>query len=174
LKPAFAQIARAFRDAFDQALAAHDREIDAIAAERAPPSFENTIAAIERSGRPLRSVTSLFWALAGAHTNDTLLAIEREISPRLAAHSNKIRTNAALFRRVDVLWRGRETLGLNPEQARVLERYHVSFLRAGAGLDAAAKARLAETWSGSPRSGLTFPSTCWPTSNPTCSSSQPG
>ena len=89
-------------------------------------------------------MTSLFCALAGAHTNDTLLAIEREISPRLAAHSNKIRTNDALFRRVDALWRGRDTLGLNPEQARVLERYHVSFQRAGAGLDAAAKAHLAE------------------------------
>ena len=143
--PPFAEIApEAFRGAFDQALAAHDREIDAIAVEPAPSAFDNTIVALERSGRGLRRVASLFWALAGAHTNDTLLAIEREISPRLAAHSNKIRLNPALFRRIDALWRGRETLGLTPEQARVLERYHTSFRRAGAALDADAKNRLGE------------------------------
>ena len=143
--PPFAEIApEAFRGAFDQALAAHDREIDAIAVEPAPSAFDNTIVALERSGRGLRRVASLFWALAGAHTNDTLLAIEREISPRLAAHSNKIRLNPALFRRIDALWRGRETLGLAPEQARVLERYHTSFRRAGAALDADAKKRLGE------------------------------
>ena len=143
--PPFAEIApEAFRGAFDQALAAHDREIDAIAVDPAQPAFDNTIVALERSGRGLRRVASLFWALAGAHTNDTLLAIEREISPRLAAHSNKIRLNPALFRRIDALWRGRETLGLTPEQARVLERYHTSFRRAGAALDADAKNRLGE------------------------------
>ena len=143
--PPFAEIApEAFRGAFDQALAAHDREIDAIAVEPALPAFDNTIVALERSGRGLRRLASLFWALAGAHTNDTLLAIEREISPRLAAHSNKIRLNPALFRRIDALWRGRETLGLTPEQARVLERYHTSFRRAGAALDADAKKRLGE------------------------------
>ena len=143
--PPFAEIApEAFRGAFDQALAAHDREIDAIAVEPAPSAFDNTIVALERSGRGLRRVASLFWALAGAHTNDTLLAIEREISPRLAAHSNKIRLNPTLFRRIDALWRGRETLGLTPEQARVLERYHTSFRRAGAALDADAKKRLGE------------------------------
>ena len=143
--PPFAEIApEAFRGAFDQALAAHDREIDAIAVEPAPPAFDNTIVALERSGRGLRRVASLFWALAGAHTNDTLLAIEREISPRLAAHSNKIRLNPALFRRIDALWRGRETLGLTPEQARLLERYRTSFRRAGAALDADAKNRLGE------------------------------
>ena len=143
--PPFAEIApEAFRGAFDQALAAHDREIDAIAVEPAPSAFDNTIVALERSGRGLRRVASLFRALAGAHTNDTLLAIEREISPRLAAHSNKIRLNPALFRRIDALWRGRETLGLTPEQARVLERYHTSFRRAGAALDADAKKRLGE------------------------------
>ena len=141
--PPFAEIApEAFRGAFDQALAAHDREIDAIAVEPALPAFDNTIVALERSGRGLRRVASLFWALAGAHTNDTLLAIEREISPRLAAHSNKIRLNPALFRRIDALWRGHETLGLTPEQARVLERYRTSFRRAGAALDADAKNRL--------------------------------
>jgi peptidyl-dipeptidase Dcp len=155
--PPFAEIApEAFRGAFDQALAARDREIDAIAVEPAPPAFDNTIVALERSGRGLRRVASLFWALAGAHTNDTLLAIEREISPRLAAHSNKIRLNPALFRRIDALWRGRETLGLTPEQERVLERYHTSFRRAGAALDANAKNRLGEIVERLAELGTTF------------------
>jgi peptidyl-dipeptidase Dcp len=142
--PPFAKIApHAFRDAFAQAFAAHLAEIDAIASDPQPPSFDNTIAALERSGRALTRVSSLFHALTGAHSNDTLLAIEREISPKLAAHWNKIRLNDALFARIDALWRERDQLGLSPEQARVLERYHTTFRRAGAGLDAAAKTRLA-------------------------------
>ncbi len=143
--PPFAEIAPdAFRDAFAQAFAAHLGEIDAIAAGPQPPSFDNTIAALERSGRALNRVSSLFHALTGAHSNDALLAIEREISPKLAAHWNKIRLNDALFARIDALWRQRDQLKLSPDQARVLERYHTTFRRAGAGLDAAAKARLAE------------------------------
>jgi peptidyl-dipeptidase Dcp len=143
--PPFAEIApEQFRAAFDPALGAHDREIDAIAADPEQPSFANTIAALERSGRPLRRVSSLFHALAGAHSNETLLAIEREISPRLAAHGNKIRLNTALFARIDALWRDRATLALSSEEARVLERTHLGFRGAGAGLGEAAKARLAE------------------------------
>jgi peptidyl-dipeptidase Dcp len=143
--PPFAEIApHAFRNGFVQAFAAHLRQIDAITADPQPPSFDNTIAALERSGRALTRVSSLFHALTGAHSNDTLLAIEREISPKLAAHWNKIRLNDALFARIDALWRERGELALSPEQARVLERYHTAFRRAGAGLDAAAKARLAK------------------------------
>jgi peptidyl-dipeptidase Dcp len=143
--PPFAEIAPdTFRDAFKQAFAAHLHEIAAITAEPQPPSFDNTIAALERSGRALTRVSSLFHALTGAHSNDTLLAIEREISPKLAAHWNRIRLNDALFARIDALWRQRDQLQLSPEQARVLERYHTTFRRAGAGLDAAAKARLAD------------------------------
>ncbi|MBV9632228.1 MAG: M3 family metallopeptidase [Xanthobacteraceae bacterium] len=143
--PPFAEITPdAFSDAFKQAFAAHLAEIEAIAAEPQPPSFDNTIAALERSGRTLTRVSSLFHALTGAHSNDALLATEREISPKLAAHWNKIRLNDALFARIDALWRQRDQLKLSPEQARVLARYHTTFRRAGAGLDAAAKARLAE------------------------------
>ncbi len=143
--PPFSEIApEAFRDAFAQAFATHLREIEAITADPRQPSFDNTIAALERSGRALTRVSSLFHALTGAHSNDTLLAIEREISPQLAAHWNKIRLDDALFARIDALWRGREKFALSPEQSRVLERYHTSFRRAGAGLDAAAKARLAQ------------------------------
>ena len=82
--------------------------------------------------------------LSGAHTNDALLAVEREISPREARHWNGILLNEPLFRRIDALWQRRDTLGLNAEQARVLERYYLMFKRAGAALDAEARKRLAE------------------------------
>ena len=143
--PPFTTIAPAhFREAFDQAFAAHNREIDAISGNTDPPTFDNTITAIERAGGLLDRVASVFYALAGAHTNDELLAIERELSPRMAAHSNRIRLNDALFTRIDALWKEREGLALTAEQARVLERYHTTFRRAGAGLNAAKKQRLSE------------------------------
>ena len=132
-----------FVPAFTQALAAHRAEIDAIAGDPAPATFDNTIVAMERAGKLLDRVSSVFHGLAGAHTNDALLGIEREMSPKLAAHGNAIRLNDGLFRRIDALWQKREALGLNPEQARVLERYHTNFRRAGAGLDKAKKDRLA-------------------------------
>jgi peptidyl-dipeptidase Dcp len=133
-----------FTPAYDRAFAKHDAEIAAIAGEVAAPTFPNTIEAMERSGRTLDRVGSVFGVLAGAHTNDALLAVEREISPRRARHWNGILLNEPLFRRIDTLWELRDTLGLNPEQARVLERYYLMFKRAGAALDAASRKRLAE------------------------------
>ena len=133
-----------FRQAYERALAEHEAEIAAIAADPVPPSFNNTIAAMETSGRALTRVSNVFHVLVGAHSNDALLAFEREIAPQIARHWNKIHTNAALFRRIDALAKEVETLGLTAEQKRVLERYHITFRRAGAGLDAAAKKRLAE------------------------------
>jgi len=133
-----------FRPAFADALAAHAAEIDAIAGQSAPPSFENTIAALERSGRALARVSSVFYVLASADTNDTLQAIERELAPMLAAHWDRVHMNEVLFRRIATLHERVGELGLTAEQARVLERYHVTFRRAGAALDAKAKQRLAE------------------------------
>jgi peptidyl-dipeptidase Dcp len=143
--PPFGEIApEHFLPAFDCAFAAHEAEVDAIAADAAAPSFANTIEALELSGRPLARVADVFHALAGAHTNDALLAIEREIAPRMSRHWNRIHLNEALFRRIDALHEARDLLGLDPEQARVLERYHVGFTRAGAALASEAKQRLAE------------------------------
>jgi peptidyl-dipeptidase Dcp len=143
--PPFAEIKpEHFSPAFAQALATHDREIDGIAGDPAPATFDNTIAAMERSGRLLERVSAVFYALAGAHTNDALLAVEREMSPKLAAHWNKIRLNDRLFARIDMLWNQRDGLSLDAEQARVLERFHISFRRAGAGLAPEKKKRLAE------------------------------
>ncbi len=133
-----------FRPAFARALAAHEAEIGSIEANPEPPSFANTIEALELSGRALERVNNVFHVLAGADTNDALLALEREMSPQLARHWNKINTSAVLFRRVDALMRSADTSGLNAEQKRVLERYHTGFRRAGAALDDAAKKRLAE------------------------------
>src|SRR2546430_10382622 len=143
--PPFGRVApEHFMPAFDRAFAEHDGEIAAIAGEAAAPSFQNTIEAMERSGRTLDRVGRVFGVLAGAHTNDALLAIEREISPREARHWNGILLNEPLFRRIDALWQRRDTLGLDAEQGRVLERYFLMFKRAGAALDATARKRLAE------------------------------
>ena len=143
--PPFAEIApEHFRPAFEAALAAHRAELAAVAADPAEPSFDNTIAALELSGKALARVSAVFYALAGAHTNDALLALERDVSPLLATHWNDIYLDPGLYARVDALQGQVDTLGLTPEQARVLERYCVAFRRAGAGLDAAAKRRLAE------------------------------
>ena len=133
-----------FREAYERALAEHEAEIAAIAARTEPPDFANTIAAMERSGWTLERVEHAFRLLAGAHSDDEILAIERDVAPRLARHWNNIRTNEALFRRIDALIAQAQALSLTAEQRRVLERYHVTFRRAGAALDAAAKRRLAE------------------------------
>jgi peptidyl-dipeptidase Dcp len=133
-----------FRAAFAHAFAAHEAQVAAIADEPAEPTFANTIDALEKGGKTLARVSRMFHALAGAHTNDAILELERELAPLETRHWNRILMDAALFRRIDALHRQRDRLGLDPEQKRVLERYQLDFKRAGAALDAAAKARLAE------------------------------
>ena len=132
-----------FMPAFAHAFAEHTGEVAAVAADRAAPTFANTIDALETAGQTLTRVSNVFDLLASADTNDDILAIERELAPLEAKHWNRILMDEALFGRVDALWREREQLALTPEQARVLERYHVMFTRAGAALEPAAKARLA-------------------------------
>jgi peptidyl-dipeptidase Dcp len=143
--PSFARILPGhFRPAFARALAAHDAEIDTIITQSAPPSFDNTILALERSGLTLARVASVFYVLAGAHTNEMLLAMERELAPKLTAHWDRIYMNETLFGRIEALAKQVSELGLTEEQARVLDRYCVTFRRAGGGLNAKAKQRLAE------------------------------
>jgi peptidyl-dipeptidase Dcp len=133
-----------FAPAYARAFAEHEAEVAAIAGRPEPPDFANTIAALELSGRALGRVEQVFHLLAGAHSNDALLEIERELAPQVASHWHKFHTNAELFRRIDTLMRQSETLDLTAEQKRVLERYHTSFRRAGAALDGEAKKRLSE------------------------------
>src|SRR5262249_2770421 len=104
-----------FGPAFDRAFADHLREIDAIAADPEAPSFGNSSAALERGGKLLANVGSVFFALVGAHSNDALLEIEREIMPRLAAHSNRINMNGPLYARIMALHERRASLGLGAE-----------------------------------------------------------
>ncbi|HYI90346.1 MAG TPA: M3 family metallopeptidase [Beijerinckiaceae bacterium] len=140
--PPFERIApEHFRPAFDRALAEHRGEIEAIAADPAAPSFDNTVAALELSGRRLRRLSAVFFNLAGAHTNDVIQAVEREMAPLFAKHRNAIYMNESLFRRVEALHGRPETL--DAEGGRVLSRYHTIFTRAGAQLDPDAKKRLA-------------------------------
>jgi peptidyl-dipeptidase Dcp len=133
-----------FPPAYAQGLAEHVTEIDAITANPEPPTFANTIAALELSGPTLTRIDNVFSLLAGAHTDDALMEVERVMAPQIARHSNRIHTNAALFRRIDAVMRSADSLGLDAEQARVVERYHTSFRRAGAALDDTAKRRLGE------------------------------
>src|SRR6516164_7743947 len=143
--PPFAEIRpEHFPPAYARAFAEHEAEVAAIAGRPETPDFTNTIAAIELSGRALARVEQVFHLLAGAHSNDALLAIERKLAPQVASHWHKFHTNAELFRRIDTLMQQSETLDLTAEQKRVLERYHTSFRRAGAALDGEAKKRLAE------------------------------
>ena len=132
-----------FRPAFDAALARHRAELDAISANAEPPSFDNTIVALEKGGRDLERVANVFFVLAGADTGDAIEAVEREISPLLARHSNAMYLDRALYARIADLYAGRDTLGLNAEQARVLDRYHTRFVRAGGALDKPEQDRLA-------------------------------
>ncbi len=132
-----------FRPAFEVALKEAREEIDRVAANPDPPSFANTIEALERSGRSRDKVSRVFFNLAGAATNDELQAIEREMAPVLSRHRSETYLNDALFARIDALKADEHKLGLSAEQTRVLARYHLDFTRAGAGLSPETKARLA-------------------------------
>lgn len=129
--------------AYDQALAQHDAEIAAIASDPAPPDFANTVAALERSGALLTRVEMVFSNLTLSETSEALQEIEMAMAPRLAQHWNAVYLNAPLFARLDTVWQARTGLGLTPEELRVLERYHLDFVRAGAKLSEETRARFA-------------------------------
>ena len=143
--PPFAQIETShFKPAYEAALAEHKAEIAAIAGNPETPSFANTIEALERSGAALDRVELVFSQLASAATNDDLQAIERDMAPLLARHWNEIFLDARLFARIDALYQQRDALGLGTEARRVLERYHLDFVRSGARLTAGQRDRFAE------------------------------
>jgi peptidyl-dipeptidase Dcp len=130
--------------AIDAAFAEHRAEIAAIVDNPAPPTFETVIEAIERSGWLFLRVASAFLNLADVQSTDAIQKIERELSPRIAAHQQAIAANPGLFAKVAALYARREELGLNPEQKRVLEERYKSLIRAGAHLDESGRARMAE------------------------------
>ena len=143
--PPFAKFeVKHFRPALETAFREHRGEIAKISANSAKPSFANTIVALEKSGRLLTRVGSVFSNLEATDSTPELQEIAREMSPRFAAHETQIYLDAKLFRRIDGMFNRRDKLKLSGEELRVLERHHLSFVRSGARLSAAAKSRVKE------------------------------
>ena len=132
-----------FSEVFDAALTAHEAEIEAISGNAETPTIENTLAALELGGEALDHVSSIFWCRAGAHTNEAIQALERDISPKMSRHFSAISMNERLFARIDDLYQRRDALKLDAETLRVLEKTWKNFVRSGAKLDAEGKKRLA-------------------------------
>ena len=131
-----------YAPAFELGMKQHMQEIDSIALDQDLASFENTILAMEKAGSLLDRVSTVFYALTSAHTNDEMEKVRSEMAPKLSAHSDKILLNDALFQRVNTLYDNRMDLGLDNESVRLIEKYHTSFIRAGAKLNAEQKERL--------------------------------
>ncbi len=141
--PPFAEVKdEHYVPAFAQGMAEELKEVDVIAKNPEKPTFENTIVALERSGQTLARVNHVFSNLAAANTNPTLQKIESEMAPKLAAHNDAIRLNAALFDRIRSLYDDRDKLALDSESKWLLERYYKDFVRAGAKLSDADKTKL--------------------------------
>jgi peptidyl-dipeptidase Dcp len=133
-----------YAPAFDEGMKQQRAEIDAIAGQSEAPSFDNTIAAMEKSGRMLDRVNNTFFAVVQANTNDTLDKVQSDYAPKLAAHQDAIYLNAKLFARVKTLYDGRDALKLDPEQLQLLTIYYRQFVHAGANLSDADKQKLRE------------------------------
>jgi peptidyl-dipeptidase Dcp len=133
-----------FVPALEAAMEAQLRAIDAITAQAAPPTFENTIAALERSDRLLKQVQAVYGVWSTSMNTPAFQAIEREMAPRLAAFRDRIAQNEPLFRRIAAVYEAREAAGLTAEQKRLAWLYHTTFARTGARLDPAGKKRLSE------------------------------
>jgi peptidyl-dipeptidase Dcp len=141
--PPFAAITDAhFAPAFEAALTEARANIAQIAGNADAPTFANTIAALELAEAALDRVAGVFFNLAGADSTDAREALQRDLAPKLSAFSSEVTNNKALFARIKLLWDGRETLGLDAEQMRVLQLYHQMFVRSGAQLTGAASERL--------------------------------
>jgi peptidyl-dipeptidase Dcp len=131
-----------YQPALEEGMRLQLAEIDVIAKQMQPPTFDNTIVALERSGSLLDRAGKAFFSLVGANTNDTLQKIQDIIAPKLAAHRDAIYLNDQLFQRVRAIYDRRESGKLNPEQKMLVERYNRDFVRAGARLSEADKIRM--------------------------------
>jgi peptidyl-dipeptidase Dcp len=131
-----------FLPAFERGMQEQLAEIDAIASNKAAPTFENTIVALDRSGQTLTRVGNVFFNLTGADTNDTREKIQTEMAPKLSAHQDAIALDGRLFARVKAVHGQLDALGLDPESRRLVERLHTDFIRAGANLSDADKETL--------------------------------
>jgi peptidyl-dipeptidase Dcp len=133
-----------FEPAFESAMAEQRSEVDAIARNPEAATFENTLVALERSGRMLDRVNGVFTNLNASNTDPELQKIELRIAPRLSEHRDGILLNRAVFDRIEAVYGRRADLGLDPESMQLVQRYHTTFVRAGARLDDAGRVRLRE------------------------------
>ncbi|HEX4681221.1 MAG TPA: M3 family metallopeptidase [Gemmatimonadaceae bacterium] len=141
--PAFDRIRdEHFEPAIEEGMRRHLAEVEAIANQSAAPTFENTLAALERSGDLLTRVLKVFGVITSANTNDALQSVQSRQAPKLAAHNDAIHLNDRLFTRVRCLHEQRSTPGLDAEQSRLVERYYIEFVRSGARLPESDKAHL--------------------------------
>ena len=123
-----------FAPAYEEGMLEQRKEVDAIARSKDAPTFANTILALEKSGRLLDRVSDAFGELNESNTDDVMQKVDADMAPRLAAHSDAIHLDSKLFARVEDLYKKRAKLGLDPESLELLERTHLGFVRAGAGL----------------------------------------
>ncbi len=133
-----------FEPAFEAAMAAHAAEVEAIADNPEPPTFANTVEALERSGKLLDRVSRVFFNLNAARTSDVLQATARSVNPKLAGHRDDIMLNEKLFSRIEAVWEQRDSLDLSPEQQRLLEKTYQEFVRNGANLEGEDRERFRE------------------------------
>jgi len=143
--PPFDQVAvEHFKPALEAAMDEHRREIAAIVNARSAPTFDNTLAALERSGRTIDRVGTIYGVFSSTLSTPAFREVEKEMDPKLAAYSDEITQNAALFARIEAVYNARDTAGLTPEQKRLAWKHWDNFVRAGARLEPAAKARIGE------------------------------
>ena len=133
-----------YMPAFEEGMKQQMAEIDAIVNNPDAPTFENTVEAYEYSGELLNNVASVFFNLSECENSDEMEAIAEEITPKLSAHGDNIALNAKLFERIKTFYDQRESLGLNPEQMRLLEETYKGFVRSGANVPAEKQARFRE------------------------------
>jgi len=133
-----------YMPAFTEGIVQQQAEVNVIADNKEVPTFANTIEAMDYSGMLLKKVSSVFFNLYSAETNDEMAKIANEVSPILSEHNDNIYLNEKIFARVKSLYDNRANLGLTAEQNRLLEKYHRNFVRSGAALNAEQKAKLRE------------------------------
>ena len=128
--------------AFKEAVAMHNKEIETIVNSEAPPTFKNTVEAIETSGKMLNRFANVFYAVNAANTNDVLKEANKVISPELTSHFDEIQLNTKLFNRIKAVYEKRETLGLSAEEMRLLTEMYKKYIRAGVNLEGKNKEKL--------------------------------
>ena len=133
-----------FKPAILEGIRKQEAEINAIVSNTDKPTFENTILAMENSGKLLAKVSTVFYNLNSANTNEEIQAIAKELAPKLSAHNDNINLNEVLFKKIKIVWSNQANLNLNKEQTKILENLYKNFVRSGANLSEENKKRLRE------------------------------